>query len=118
MHKVHHLQLLLLLKNLVTMELHHKEPNLVQDSILPMGVNNILSTTTDVLNRIGNPQTKHPMQHDLFTFESFTSAIKKWRESTSTSPSGRHLGHYKSLIVIDSNLSNHTEAQRIQGWKS
>jgi hypothetical protein len=91
---------------------------LSQDSILPMGIKNILSATTDVLNRIVNPQIKHPIQHDLTTFESFTSAIKKWRESTSTSPSGRHLGHYKSLIAIDSNSSNYTEAQRIQGWKS
>lgn len=61
---------------------------LSQDSLLPMGIENISSATTDVLNLIRNPQMKHPIQHDLITFESFTSAIKKWRESTSTSPSG------------------------------
>ena len=84
---------------------------LSQDSILPMGIENISGVTTDVLNQIGSPQMKHPIQHDLTTFESFTSATKKWRESTSTSPSGRHLGHYKILIAIDLNSSNHTEAQ-------
>jgi hypothetical protein len=30
--------------------------------------------------------------------EDFTSAIKAWKERTSTSPSGRHLGHYKLLV--------------------
>jgi hypothetical protein len=28
----------------------------------------------------------------------FTSAIKAWKERTSTSPSGRHLGHYKLIV--------------------
>jgi hypothetical protein len=28
----------------------------------------------------------------------FTTAIKAWNEKTSTSPSGRHLGHYKLLV--------------------
>jgi hypothetical protein len=28
----------------------------------------------------------------------FISAIKVWNEKTSTSPSGRHLGHYKLLV--------------------
>ena len=35
----------------------------------------------------------------------FTGAIKAWKEHTSTSPSGRHLGHYKLLVktMEDSN---------------
>jgi hypothetical protein len=28
----------------------------------------------------------------------FTSAIKVWKERTSTSPLGHHLGHYKLLV--------------------
>ena len=37
--------------------------------------------------------------------------MKVWRESTTTSPSGRHLGHYKSLFtVIDK--SNHLNQKR------
>ena len=40
------------------------------------------------------------------TYEEFRSKIKVWRESTSTSPSGRHLGHYKVLVPsIDRSLS-------------
>jgi hypothetical protein len=34
-------------------------------------------------------------------------AVKVWRESTSTSPSGRHLGHYKALVAcIDRSLDD------------
>ena len=37
------------------------------------------------------------------TVEQLRGKMKVWRESTTTSPSGRHLGHYKSLFtVIDS----------------
>jgi hypothetical protein len=25
--------------------------------------------------------------------------FKKWKESTSTSPSGQHLGHYKAIVT-------------------
>jgi hypothetical protein len=31
------------------------------------------------------------------TLTEFTAKLKIWRESTSTSPSGRHLGHYKAV---------------------
>lgn len=30
-----------------------------------------------------------------------TKGFKKWKESTATSPSGRHLGHYKALLQDD-----------------
>ena len=30
------------------------------------------------------------------TYEDFRKKMQKWWESTSTSPSGRHLGHYQS----------------------
>lgn len=33
--------------------------------------------------------------------DEFKSAFRKWAEKTSTSPSGRHLGHYKVLIHTD-----------------
>jgi hypothetical protein len=32
--------------------------------------------------------------------EEYSSAIKKWKESTSTSPSGRHLGYYKATLKM------------------
>jgi hypothetical protein len=40
------------------------------------------------------------------TKKDFTGKFKAWRESTSTSPSGRHLGHYKALVsTIDRSLA-------------
>ena len=33
------------------------------------------------------------------TYEDFRKKMQKWRESTSTSPSGRHLGHYKAYVA-------------------
>ena len=27
--------------------------------------------------------------------------VKEWKETTSTSPSGRHLGHYKTALFDD-----------------
>jgi hypothetical protein len=41
------------------------------------------------------------------TMKEFTGKFKVWRDSTSTSPSGRHLGHYKVLVaVIDRSLDD------------
>jgi hypothetical protein len=37
---------------------------------------------------------------DEVSFDDFVSAIKVWSENTSTSPSGRHLGHYKLLVNV------------------
>ena len=35
-----------------------------------------------------------------------TYAFTKWKERTTTSPSGRHLGHYKALTVSDGEDNN------------
>ena len=41
----------------------------------------------------------------IVTYEEFSGKMRVWRESTSTSPSGRHLGHYKALVsTIDRSL--------------
>jgi hypothetical protein len=39
-----------------------------------------------------------PIQPSI-TYGAFVSKLKTWRESTSTSPSGMHLGHYKALLA-------------------
>ena len=52
------------------------------------------------------------------SYKEFTNGFKKWRENTSTSPSGRHLGHYKALLRaeikdnnehIELNTTTHTK---------
>jgi hypothetical protein len=35
------------------------------------------------------------------TIADYTKAMKEWKETTSTSPSGRHLGHYKTTLLDD-----------------
>jgi hypothetical protein len=43
--------------------------------------------------------------------QTFTATIRKWSEGTSTSPSSRHLGHYKCLLVEDKARSQINESQ-------
>jgi hypothetical protein len=43
---------------------------------------------------------------DLHTF---TTTMRKWPEGTSTSPSGRHLGHYKCLFADDKQDHKYTQ---------
>lgn len=38
---------------------------------------------------------------DDISIESFWKGFQTWDEQTSTSPSGRHLGHYKALLMAD-----------------
>ena len=37
------------------------------------------------------------------SFKEFTQGLRKWKEATSTSPSGRHLGVYKVLLIAHDN---------------
>ena len=41
-----------------------------------------------------------PLHHHI-SLSDMSQGFKKWKESTSTSPSNRHLGHYKSFLVLD-----------------
>ena len=41
-----------------------------------------------------------PGWSEVVSFEAFIQGLLKWRESTSTSPSGRHLGLYKTLLTV------------------
>ena len=40
------------------------------------------------------------------SLDEMTYAFTKWKERTTTSPSGRHLGHYKALTVSDGEDKN------------
>jgi hypothetical protein len=37
--------------------------------------------------------------HPTITEEEYVGKLRSWSESTSTSPSGMHLGHYRALIA-------------------
>lgn len=88
----------------------YKGVSLVQDGELPSLIEHLPQPECDILHElqptVDNP---HIVYNYLITLEGFTKGIRKWREATSTSPSGKHLGHYKSLISIDSYASQYTE---------
>lgn len=48
-------------------------------------------------------ECKCPLSEPLISYQltsdTFRDRVKHWRESTATSPSGRHLGHYRSLAT-------------------
>jgi hypothetical protein len=41
--------------------------------------------------------------------EQYISSVKGWKEATSTSPSGRHLGHYRTAILDDDLVHLHPQ---------
>ena len=43
--------------------------------------------------------------------------FRKWRESTSTSPSGRHLGHYKALLRAELEEENEDDTKKTKNKK-
>jgi hypothetical protein len=54
-------------------------------------------------------QLHQPHSVDISTvieFDDFKDALHRWKETSSTSPSGRHLGHYISLLK---NINNETD---------
>jgi hypothetical protein len=60
--------------------------------------NEELDDVTQLLLKHCKSVTKLDHVSNTLTMEDFISKIRVWREGTSTSPSGRHLGHYKTLI--------------------
>jgi hypothetical protein len=55
--------------------------------------------TTTILELIQDSEAPHDANISAkITFNDFVSAINIWNENTSTSPSGRHLGHNKLLV--------------------
>jgi hypothetical protein len=41
--------------------------------------------------------------------EDFKKCVKRWKETMSTSPSGRHLGHYQTVILDDEVAQLHVD---------
>jgi hypothetical protein len=62
--------------------------------------------TTDLSNLPATLQSIFRQLHQLHTvdmssiidYDNFKDALERWKESTSTSPSSRHLGHYISVL--------------------
>ncbi len=50
------------------------------------------------------------------TLEEYTRGIEKWKESTSTSPSGRHLGIYKALLSLGTVTAGMCDMLNVVHW--
>jgi hypothetical protein len=61
-----------------------------------------------LLQHLGNKNTL-PNMNCKIELPTFASMLRKWAESKSTSPSGRHLGHYKCLLADDNHQMHYDE---------
>jgi hypothetical protein len=59
-------------------------------------------------------QTHNDILHMFITTNKFISKFKCWKESTSTSPSGMHLGHYKALVLQNDSDPSTAEGKLIK----
>ena len=62
--------------------------------------------------------TDNEKSSSFITTEDFDSRMRKWRESTSTSPSGRHLGHYKVLVATPDRSLQENEFNKLKEYQS
>ena len=59
-----------------------------------------ITEVKDIITGMQYPDPKHPTEpiNTTITTESFSDAMEHTRERTSSSPSGRHYGHYRALL--------------------
>jgi hypothetical protein len=102
---------LLLKRNISHFSQAHQTPFTIQPILRIFGENGCTQEALDALNgNIPNNITKHSkimLQHMQrirdpiplnMSFEDMCKCFSKWREQTTTSPSNKHLGIYKSLL--------------------
>jgi hypothetical protein len=82
----------------------------------------LLPETEQVIRELAMPEEIKVLGkkiHSKISDDDFIDGFKKWKESTSTSPSGRHLlGHYK-VIVTDPDLQWQTpEKSHLRVWET
>jgi hypothetical protein len=73
--------------------------NLIFNQVWPEEFNDLPKYVKEILLKLGDGQQLKQIPNNI-TFEEFCNGFKVWRERTTTSPSGRHLGHYKLLLRL------------------
>jgi hypothetical protein len=53
-----------------------------------------------IIDKLGDGFNLKEISNEV-SFEEFKTALAKWKKCTTTSPSGRHLGHYKLLLRLN-----------------
>ena len=64
------------------------------------------------LEECRQPDSVSPVD-PVISVSAFVKTIKDWKETTSTSPSGRHLGHYRTAILDQRIATLHTDLLNI-----
>ena len=67
---------------------------------------------TTFLEECKRPGSVSPVDTNI-SRAAFIATIKAWKETTSTSPSGRHLGHYRTAILDEDVAQLHTDLLNI-----
>lgn len=86
----------------------HKATQLIQGRDMESLFNKLGEGEKMILQQLNDGQNSNAIDINI-SYKEFTTGFKKWRENTSTSPSGRHLGHYKALLraeMKDDNASS------------
>jgi hypothetical protein len=71
---------------------------LINNGEIPEGLMMQPEAVMSIINQLGSGKINEINKE--VTYEEFENGIHKWKESTTTSPSGRHLGHYKVLLSV------------------
>jgi hypothetical protein len=82
---------------------------LILEGKIPLEIQNLSPHIDKLLDQLASGNNLPTIQTDIL-YEDFYKGMVKWNERTTTSPSGRHLGHYKVLtrlqIMNDDNTIN------------
>ena len=73
--------------------------DLLNGTLEPSTLEGISNATQEILQALSEPIKGIQEIRPHITIDDLKNGFKRWRESTSTSPSGRHLGHYRSIIA-------------------
>jgi hypothetical protein len=82
---------------------------------------NILPKTEQVIRELSMPEKIKVLGKKIKTEileEDFLSGFKGWKESTSTSPSGRHVGRYKAIVNDPDLKKQDPEKSHLQEWET
>jgi hypothetical protein len=89
----------------------------IADGILRGHTNNLppcqFPETSRIIDTLARPHPKADLPSAIIMKEEFISSYKAAKESTSSSPSGRHIGHYKGIVNDPTLVSMHASMMSI-----